>query len=83
MSAKNDIRRRASIVLVATGMVFSAVLSLQSQDIPVRHDVTGIPHAEPARKGLPGNSGSASSAQPASAGGEFNTRYRAKTPDVR
>ncbi len=64
MPTNDDIQRHVSTALVAAGIVFSATLLLQSKNIPVRHDVTGIPAAESARNGLPGNSDSAASAQP-------------------
>ncbi len=64
MSIKHDTRSRTNTLLVATGIVLLAVFSLQSQDVPVRYDVTNTPDAGPARDELPGTSGSIPSGHP-------------------
>lgn len=64
MSIKDNIQPRMSTLLVATGIVFLAVFSLQSQDIPVRYDVTSTPDAGSAREEMPGNNDGISPAQP-------------------
>lgn len=43
MFTKDVTQRRMSILLLATGIVFLAVFSLQSLDIPVRRDAMGMP----------------------------------------
>lgn len=40
MLTKDNIQLRASVFVVAMGIVFLATLSLFSLDIPVRHDAT-------------------------------------------
>ncbi|MEO9874189.1 MAG: hypothetical protein ABJM26_00945 [Anderseniella sp.] len=64
MSTKDHYQSRANILLIATGLVFLAVLSLQSQDIPVRYDATSTPDAGSASEELRGNSNITSSAPP-------------------
>ena len=55
---------RANILVLATGIVFLAVLSLQSLDIPVRRDITGAQHFAPVDKDTRGNGDSIPGPQP-------------------
>lgn len=62
MFANNEIQLRPGLLLIAMGIVILAVLSLQSIDIPVRHDVTSVPDTPPVIEDWRGNSGSIPSA---------------------
>jgi hypothetical protein len=64
MSTKDVTQRRMNIVLLATGLVFLAVFSLQSVDIPVRGDAMGMPDTGPAGEGLRRNNDRIPSAPP-------------------
>lgn len=55
MSTKDVIQRRVNILVLAMGIVFLAVFSLQSLDIPVRRDATGMPDAVPVGEDLQGS----------------------------
>lgn len=56
MYTRNDTERSANILLIATGFVLVAVLLLQSLDIRIPRDATGLPDAGPAGEDLRGNS---------------------------
>lgn len=46
-SEKEAFKYRASVFLIAVGIVFALVRSVNSLDIPVRHDAIGTPHTQP------------------------------------
>ena len=64
MFIKDAPQSRANILVLATGIVFLAVLSLQSLDIQVRRDMTGVPRSTPVDEGPGGNGNSIPYRQP-------------------
>ena len=57
MLTRDNIQLRASVFVVALGIVFLTVLSLLSLDIPVRSDVTEAPDIALVHENWTGNSG--------------------------